>query len=326
MAKIFSGIQPTGQLHLGNYLGAIKNWVELQDKYDCIYCIVDYHAMTIPYQPAEMQTNILGAAADLIAAGIDPEKSILFVQSHVPEHTELAWILNTVTPLSELKRMTQFKDKSKQFPENVNMGLFDYPVLQAADILLYQADRVPVGKDQVQHVELTRLIARKFNQKFGDLFPEPKTLLTKAPRVMSLKDPSKKMSKSLGAAHYIALTDEPDVVQDKIKKAVTDTGEETGEMSPGVANLFGLLEIFGPADVFKKFTAERETGKIKYAELKETLGQAVSNYFADFRERRKELLADEGELRKTLEAGAEKARTIARENINEIKQKVGLQK
>ncbi|MFH2105050.1 MAG: tryptophan--tRNA ligase [Parcubacteria group bacterium] len=324
MAKIFSGIQPTGQLHLGNYLGAIKNWVELQDKYECIYCIVDYHAMTIPYRPAEMQKNILEAAADLVAAGIDPEKSILFVQSHVPEHTELAWMLNTVTPLAELQRMTQFKDKSAQFADSINVGLFDYPVLQAADILLYHADRIPVGEDQVQHVELTRLIARKFNQKFGQIFPEPKTLLTKTARVMSLKDPAKKMSKSLGAAHYIALTDSPEVIADKIKKAVTDTGEEAGEMSPGVTNLFTLLEIFGEKEVYDKFVTEHKAGAIKYAELKEELGQAVADYFANFRQKREELLADESKLREMLEMGAEKARNTAQENIEKIKKKVGL--
>ncbi|MBU1178305.1 tryptophan--tRNA ligase [Patescibacteria group bacterium] len=324
MAKIFSGIQPTGQLHLGNYLGAIKNWVELQDTYDCIYCIVDYHAMTIPYQPDQMQKNILEAAADLIAAGIDPQKSILFIQSHVPEHTELAWMLNTVTPLSELKRMTQFKDKSKQFPENVNMGLFDYPVLQAADILLYSTDKVPVGEDQIQHLELTRLIARKFNQKFGETFVEPEVLLTKTPRVMSLKDPSKKMSKSLGPAHYIALTDKPEIIQDKIKKAVTDTGENSAEVSPGVQNLFTLLEIFGRAEVYKKFTAEHQAGKIKYAELKEELGQAISDYFADFREQKQKLLANPEGLRDLLAQGTKKAREIAVKNIKDIKNKVGL--
>lgn len=325
MAKIFSGIQPTGQLHLGNYLGAIKNWVDLQEKYDCIYCVVDYHAMTIPYQPEEMQNNILNAAADLIAAGIDPEKSIIFVQSHVPEHTELAWMLNTVTPLAELKRMTQFKDKSEQFAENINVGLFDYPVLQAADILLYHADRVPVGEDQVQHVELTRLIARKFNQKFGEIFPEPKTLLTKTPRVMSLKDPSKKMSKSLGAAHYIALTDEPEVIQDKIKKAVTDTGEDTGEMSPGVRNLFTLLEIFGGKRVYELWVDEYKRGKIKYAPLKEELGQAIADYFADFREKRKDLLVNPKKLEEILRTGAGKAKEIAQENISDIKKQVGIQ-
>src|SRR3989339_646529 len=224
MEKIFSGIQPTGQLHLGNYLGAIKNWVDLQKKYACVYCIVDYHAMTIPYDPAVMPKNIINAAADLLATGVDPKKSILFVQSQVPEHTELAWILNTITPISELKRMTQFKEKSQRFQDNINLGLFAYPVLQAADILLYQTELVPVGEDQIQHVELARDIARKFNKKFGATFPEPRTLLTKTPRIMSLKDPTKKMSKSLGEDHYLALADKPEIIKDKIKRAVTDIG------------------------------------------------------------------------------------------------------
>ncbi|NQV13439.1 MAG: tryptophan--tRNA ligase [Parcubacteria group bacterium] len=324
MAKIFSGITPSGKLHIGNYLGAIKNWVELQDKHECVYCIADYHAMTEPYEPSEMQKSTLELAADLLAAGINPTKSIFFIQSHVPEHTELAWILNTITSVPELERMIQFKEMSQRFGEKANVGLFDYPVLQAADILLYKTELVPVGEDQKQHLELTRTLARRFNSRFGQIFPEPKTLLTKTPRVMSLKDPSKKMSKSLGAAHYIALTDKPEVIQDKIKKAVTDTGEETGEMSPGVENLFTLLEIFGGKEVYEKFAAEHKEGKIKYSELKEELGRAISDYFADFRQKREELLADESELQEMLETGAKRAQEMARNNIAAVKEKVGL--
>ena len=324
MARIFSGITPSGELHIGNYLGAIKNWVELQNKHECIYCIADYHAMTEPYKPSEMQKSTLELAADLLAAGINPTKSIFFIQSHVSEHTELAWILNTITSVPELERMIQFKEMSQRFGEKANVGLFDYPVLQAADILLYKTESVPVGEDQKQHLELTRILAQRFNNRFGQTFPIPKTLLTKTPRVMSLKDPSKKMSKSLGAAHYIALTDEPEVIADKIKKAVTDTGEEAGKMSPGVANLFTLLEIFGEKKAYDKFTAEHQAGKIKYAKLKGVLNQSIADYLADFREKRKKLVSNPSSLKKTLHDGAAKAQKMAATNIQAVKAKAGL--
>jgi tryptophanyl-tRNA synthetase len=290
MGKIFSGIQPTGKIHLGNYLGALKNWIELQDKHECIFCIVNYHALTVPYDPSEMQDNIYNTAVDLLALGINPDKCILFVQSHVPEHTELAWIFNTLTPISELKRMTQFKEKSEKFNDNINVGLFDYPVLQAADILLYMANMVPVGKDQVQHVELTRDIARRFNKKYQKYFPEPKPLLTNTPKIMSLKDPTKKMSKSLGDDHYIALSDSPDVITSKIKKAVTDIGDNKTNISPGVENLFTLLEIFATQDLVQKFQADQKNGSIKYSELKDELSKAIIQYLLPFQQKRKKML------------------------------------
>ena len=324
MDRIFSGIKPTGKLHIGNYLGAIKNWVELQDKYECIYSIVDYHAMTVPYDPQELRENTIELAVDLLASGIDPKKSIFFLQSHVPEHTELAWILDTITPVAELNRMTQFKEMSADLGASVNTGLLNYPVLQAADILIYKTQYVPVGEDQKQHLELTRTLARKFNNRFGETFPLPKTLLTKTPRIRGLKDPTKKMSKSLGEDHYIALADEPEVIQDKIKRAVTDTGPDDGKMSPGVANLFGLLKIFGSEKYYEKFDQEYKSGKIKYVELKKALGKAVADYFADFREKRKELLDNREGVEKILEEGATKASQIAQENIKEVKKKAGL--
>ena len=215
--RIFSGIRPTGDIHIGNYLGAIKQWIELQEKNECVFCVVDLHAITTPFKPEEMQKNILESAIIYLAAGINPEKSIIFVQSQVKEHAELAWLLNTITPMGELQRMTQFKEKTKKHPEYVNAGLFDYPVLMAADILLYKTQAVPVGKDQEQHVELARSIAKKFNQKFGEIFPEPKSILPKmGAKIMSLADPKKKMSKSDDPKSYISLFDLPEDIEKKI--------------------------------------------------------------------------------------------------------------
>lgn len=324
MNKVFSGIQPTGNIHLGNYLGAIKNWVELQSKYECIFCIVDYHALTIPFDPKTMPENILNTAIDLIACGLDPKQCTLFIQSSVSEHTELAWILNALTPMAELKRMTQFKEKSERFKEHVNVGLFTYPVLQAADILIYQANLVPVGRDQIQHIELARDLAKKFNNKFGNIFPEPKPLLTETPKIMSLKDPSKKMSKSLGPEHYIALSDSSKLIKEKIKKAVTDAGTSIDKISPGVENLFRLLKIFGSAENYQKFQHELHNGKIKYSELKEALSKAISDYFSDFRNKRDKLLKNKKNVINILNEGSKKAKVLAASNINKIKRLVGL--
>jgi len=234
---IFSAIQPSGELHIGNYLGALKNFVELQDKYECFFFIADYHSITGDYDPKEKSKQILGLALDMIAAfkafspklinrEFDVSKITIAVQSQIPEHTELAWIFNTITPISELQRMTQFKDKSQNQEKNINMGLFDYPVLQAADILMYKAYGVPVGQDQIQHIELTRKIARFFNNKFGETFPEPKDIITETPKIMSLTDPTKKMSKSHGEKSYIGINDEPEVIQKKMRKAVTASNIE----------------------------------------------------------------------------------------------------
>ena len=315
-------MQPTGALHLGNYLGALKQWVELQDKYPCIFCVVDYHAITIPYQPKEMEKRIAELALDFLAAGLDPDKSIIFVQSQVPQCTELAWIFNTITPLGELERMTQFKEKSAQHKQNVNAGLFTYPVLQAADILLYKANLVPVGEDQVQHIELARDIARKFNSTFAKIFPEPKPLLTKTPRVMSLADPSKKMSKSLGEKHYIALTDSEATIRAKVKSAVTDTSG--GSKAPGVENLFTIIESLDQDGITGELRSQQKKGTLKYSDLKDTTANVIISHLRPFQTRRAELAADRSKVGEILIEGASKARQIAAKTIAEVRDKIGV--
>jgi len=321
---IFSGIQPTGELHIGNYLGAVKNWVDLQNsgQYDCYFCIVDYHSITSNMIAEERRKNIALMAAELLAIGIDPNKVTLFVQSHVPEVTELDWIFNCVTTIAELERMTQFKDKSLTQKQNINAGLFTYPVLQAADILLYHGTLVPVGDDQVQHIELTRNIGRWFNKRFGDYFPETKPLLTEIPKVMSLLEPDKKMSKSKGEGHVINLSDEPEVIEKKLKKAVTAT--EGGGKAPGVENLLLLLKQFGDPAIYKKFAAAEKDGSIRYDDLKVALAEAIGNYFVSFRTKRNELLAQPGQIIGALAAGAEKARVVAESTMVKVRSMVGI--
>lgn len=311
MAKqiVLSGIQPSGQLHIGNYLGSIRNWLELQDKYECYFFIADYHSITEDYDPKEKREQIYNLMADYLAAGLDPKKCTLFIQSDVQECTELAWIFNTITPVSELERMTQFKDKSERQKKNINMGLFDYPVLQAADILMYKTEKVPVGQDQVQHVELTRKIARWFNIKFGDTFPEPESLLTETPKIMSLQEPEKKMSKSLGPKHYISINEEPESIKDKLKKAVAD--------EKGLKNLYSLAMIFIP-----NFNAENY--KNNNLKLKQDLAEAIAKYFTDFRKKRKKLEKDKKYLEKVMETGAKKAQKEAQKTMAEVKEKIGL--
>ena len=317
---IFSAIQPSGELHLGNYLGALKNFVRLQDKYNCFFFIADYHSITENYDPKEKPKQIFDLALDFLAAGLDPEKCTLAVQSQIPEHTELAWIFNTVTPISELQRMTQFKDKSQNQEKNVNMGLFDYPVLQAADILMYKTNAVPVGQDQLQHIELTRKIARFFNNKFGKTFPEPKDIITKTPKIMSLTNPTKKMSKSHGAKSYIGINDEPEVIKKKMRKAVSAT-----EYNKDICGFYKtLLEEFGSLENKNYFTERFEKQDIKFSELKDALAEDISNYFAPFREKRKELENKPEYVKKVLSEGAEKARVVARETMEEVKEKMGL--
>ncbi|MBI5728911.1 MAG: tryptophan--tRNA ligase [Candidatus Magasanikbacteria bacterium] len=328
---IISGIQPTGNLHIGNYLGAVKNWVELQNSttQELFIFIADLHALTGTQTAEERRQQILVTAAELIAAGIDPKKTTFFIQSHVPEHSELAWIFNTITPVAELERMTQFKDKSEHQDKNINSGLLTYPVLQAADILLYKATKVPIGQDQVQHLELTRDIARWFNNRYGspnggtgEYFKEVKPLLTNTPRVMSLLEPTKKMSKSLGAGHVIELADEPDIILNKIKKAVTANAGGAG--APGVTNLLNLLKQFGSKKNYGEFTEAEKDGTIRYGELKEKLATAVSNYFSDFRKKRAELMENPQALRELLRSGAEQARKRASKTLAEIYSLVGL--
>lgn len=324
MKRVFSGIQPTGFLHIGNYLGALRQWIELQQEYDCLFAIVDLHAITVPYNPKTLKKQILETALDLLALGLDPKKAIFFVQSQVEEHTYLAWLLNTITPLSELKRMTQFKEKSKEQKKEIRAGLLNYPVLMAADILLYKAEIVPVGEDQLQHVELARLIARKFNQIFGETFPLPQArLLKKTARVKSLLKPEKKMSKSLGEKHCIFLKDEPEIIRRKLQKAVTGTGTEI-ELPLGAQNLINLLKEFGTQDEISYFEKQIRKRNIKFSELKETLAYAISEFFAPFREERKKLAQKPALVEEILKQGTRKARKIARENLKEIKQKIGL--
>lgn len=328
---IVSGIQPTGNLHIGNYLGAVKNWVELQNsgKYYMHIFIADLHSLTGKLSADELREQIVMTSAELLASGIDPKKTTFWVQSHVAEHSELAWIFNCVTPIAELERMTQFKDKSQQQAKNINVGLFDYPVLQGADILLYKGELVPVGQDQVQHVELTRDIARWFNKKYLPAealakagFPETKPLLTDIPKVMSLLEPMKKMSKSLGLGHVIEMADEPEVIEKKLKKAVTAT--EGGKTAPGVENLLLLLKQFGETSVYKQYVAQEKDGSIRYGDLKQELASAIAFYFADFRAKRQELLEDRDQLGEILAMGAKKARVEAGKTMEEVRRAVGI--
>ncbi|OGZ32419.1 MAG: tryptophan--tRNA ligase [Candidatus Portnoybacteria bacterium RBG_13_40_8] len=320
---VFSGMRPSGQLHIGNYLGALKNWVELQKKHQCVFGVVDYHAITTPFNPKAIKKDSMALVLDYLAAGIDPKKSIIIVQSHIPEHTELAWILSTLAPLGELERMTQFKDKAKQNKENVNAGLFCYPVLMAADILLYKADLVPVGEDQAQHVELTRTLARKFNNKFGKTFPEPKAQLLKfGARIMSLTDPNQKMSKT--GDESIALIDSPEKIREKIKKAVTDSGKEVKydeKNKPAISNLLTIYHLFSDkaiADIEKKYQGKG------YAEFKKDLTEVIIRGLKPFQERRKKLEKNPRLTEKILAEGQKKAQKIAQETIKEVKTKMGL--
>ncbi len=319
--RVFSGIQPSGAVHLGNYAGAIMNWVRLQDLTDCYFSIVDYHAMTLPYQPKDLRDRVYLAAVDLLACGVDPDKCHLFLQSAVPEHTELAWILSCTAPMGELSRMTQFKEKSER-ASSVNVGLFTYPVLQAADILLYRADSVPVGEDQLQHLELTREIARRFNHTFGPVFPEPQPLLTSAPRIMSLQDPTAKMSKSVpGSA--IMMGDEEAVVTKAIKRAVTGMGEPN-ETPPGVTNLLTLLEVCQRADLAQQFRADQEDGTIRYGDLKKALTEALLEVLRPIADRRRQLLAEPQRVHEILGDSAVSVRRLAKEVIAEVRDAVGL--
>lgn len=323
--RVLSGIQPTGSIHIGNYLGAVKQWIELQEKEDCIFFIADLHSLTIPYEPKDLQKNILETAVVYLALGIDPQKSIFFVQSDIKEHSELCWLLNTICPLGELERMTQFKEKSKQFKKDINAGLLVYPILQAADILLYKTDAVPVGKDQVQHVELTRTIARKFNQKFGKTFLEPKALLPKmGARIMSLNNPRKKMSKSLGPQSYISIFEQPEEIKKKIMSAVTDTGKEikyNGKRKPGISNLLTIYSLFSQKSIKELEKSFRHKG---YAYFKKSLAELLINSLEPFQKKRKEFLTRKVYIHETLKLGAKRAQSIAESTLNETRKKMGL--
>ncbi|MBI4920092.1 tryptophan--tRNA ligase [Candidatus Azambacteria bacterium] len=327
--KIISGIQPSGKLHIGNYLGAIKNWIKLQNdsENECAFFVADYHSITEEFDPKEKPKEILDLATSLLALGLDPEKSIIFQQSQVPGHADLAWIFDTLVKIPELERMTQFKDKAAAQKENINMGLFGYPVLMAADILIHKADAVPVGEDQTQHLELTRDIARRFNNNFGPTFPEPKSLLTETPRIMSLVDPSKKMSKSGGEKSYIALFDSPEIIKEKIKSAVSDTGGGKDKRIGG-DNLLAIFDAFAETkeekNEYSNYKREHADGKLKYSEFKPRLAELIANHFADFRNRYAELSENPDQVKKILDSGAKKASAIAEKTLREAKQKIGL--
>ena len=322
---LFSGVQPSGRLHIGNYLGALKNFVDIQnsEKYQCIFSVVDLHSITEDFDAVQKRQQILNLAADFIAAGIDPKRSILMLQSQISAHSELAWILSTITPIGELERMTQYKDKSARQMENVNVGLFTYPVLMAADILLYNTAVVPVGDDQLQHLELTRTLARKFNKRFGETFIEPKDLLTKTPRVMSLKDPSKKMSKSQPEG-CLFLDDTPEDVARKIARATTDS-ETTivynPEKRPGLANLIDIYSALTHME--PKTVAEEFNGKT-YAQLKASLSEVFIDHFAEFRVKKAKLLAKPTGLVKILKDGSAAANKVAEKKIKEVQEKIGV--
>jgi len=322
---LVSGLQPTGRLHIGNYLGALKNLVDLQNSgdYECYFFIADLHSITESYDPKEKRQQIMNLTADFLAAGIDPKRSVIFQQSRVPASCELAWILNTITPMGELERMTQFKDKAGRQESNINVGLFDYPVLMAADILLYTPRVVPVGDDQLQHLELTRTIARKFNAKFGDVFIEPKALLTKTPRVMSLKDPSKKMSKSQPDS-CLFIDDAPEEIHRKIARAVTDSDAKIQYDPKAKAGLANLLDIYGALTHMEPKTVAEEFADTKYSDFKQKLAALVSGHFAEFREKKKIALASSKKLETILAAGSKKAGVVATKKMEDVKKRVGL--
>ncbi len=321
--KIFSGIRPSGKLHIGNYLGAIKQWIQLQEEQECIFCVVDLHAIVTPYNPQNLQKDIAETLIAYLGAGLDPKKCIFFVQSKIKEHSELAWLLNTITPIGELNRMTQFKEKTQQH-KSTNTGLLNYPVLMAADILLYKTDVVPVGKDQAQHVELSRSIAKKFNQKFGETFTIPKSKISSTgAKIMSLQDPEKKMSKSIPSS-CLFLFDEPEQIKKKIMSAVTDT-EKTikynPKKKPGISNLLIIYSLFSNKsikDLEKKFKGKN------YAEFKKSLAELLVLKLKPFREKKKELITDKSYTQKILDDGEEKARAIAQNTMVDVRKKMGL--
>ena len=323
--RVFSGIQPTGEPHLGNYLGAVRNWVVQQDEHDSFFCIVDLHAMTQPWSPDELQTRSVGLGALLLACGIDPDRSTLFIQSHVAEHTELAWILSCVARMGELRRMVQFKEKSKGDTTSVSVGLFTYPVLQAADVLLYQAHGVPVGEDQRQHVELMRDIGGRFNSSFGETFVLPEAWIPKTgARIMALDDPTQKMSKSAGRPNsYVMLVDPPEVIAKKFKVAVTDSGREVraAEDKPALTNLLTIMSLV--EDVPIPELESRFEGK-GYGDLKVALGEAVAARLEPIRTRYEELMKDPAETMRLLAVGADRARKVAEETMRDVRARVGL--
>lgn len=321
---IFSGIQPSGNLTLGNYLGALKNWVKLQDDYHCYYCVVDMHAITVRQDPAELRRRCGDLIALYVAAGLDPEKNTIYVQSHVSAHAELAWILNCYTYMGELNRMTQFKEKAQSHPDNLNAGLYTYPVLMASDILLYQTDMVPVGVDQKQHLEITRDIALRFNKLYGDVFKIPEPYIGKASaKIMSLQEPEKKMSKSDPNENgFITLLDSPEVIRRKIRRAVTDSDGEIRycEEKPGVSN---LLSIYAAIHQMEPEQAEQQFAGQGYGALKEAVAEAVVGELEPLQKRFAQIRADKELINSILQTGAEKAEKAANKTLWKVQRKIG---
>lgn len=321
---IFSGVQPTGKITIGNYLGAIKNWTTMQEEFNSIFCVVDLHSITVNQVPAELRKNTFDLLALYIACGLDPQKSILFVQSHVPAHAELAWVLNTVTMVGEMNRMTQFKDKCRKHADNINMGLMDYPVLMAADILLYQTDLVPVGIDQKQHVELARDIAIRFNGRYGDTFvvPEP-YIATSGAKVYSLQDPTAKMSKSDPNENAtVSVIDEPDAIMRKFKRAVTDSDNKIimSPEKPGISNLLTIYSAMTDKSIDK---CVEEFDGVGYGDFKLRVGESVVEKLRPIREKYTDLLKNKDYLTAVTKEGAEKASYLARKTLSKVYRKIG---
>lgn len=321
---VFSGVQPSGVLHLGNYLGALEQWVKMQDQYNCIFCVVDYHAITVKQEPKELSRRILDVARTYLAAGINPEKAVIFQQSEITAHTELAWILNCAAArLTDLNKMTQFKDKSAN-KESVSVGLYDYPVLQAADILLYNTDAVPVGEDQIQHVELTHTLAQRFNREYGQAFKIPEVIVRKqGARIMGLDDPTKKMSKSAASpANYIALTDTPEIAAKKIMRAVTDSGSEIKydlKNKPAIANLMTIYSLLSGISLKELEKNYQSNG---YSGFKKDLAEEVKKFLTEFQLKYNSFHDDE--IKRILKDGAEKIRPVAEETVKQVKNKLGI--
>ena len=321
--RIFSGMQPSGEAHLGNYLGALRRWVGMQDEYDCVWCIVDDHAITSGGDPAEMPSSVFALAVSFLAVGLDPERSTIFVQSDVHEHTELAWLFNAVTPVGDLERMTQYKDKAQHF-ESIPAGILNYPILQAADILLYKANAVPVGEDQRQHLELTREVARKFNARYGETFPITEPLIGEdVGRIVGL-DGDAKMSKSLG--NTVGILANPDDVWDKVRTAVTDP-QRVRRDDPGrpeVCNVFALHRFFTEGNTREEIEAGCRSAELGCVDCKRVLSGNIAASFAPYRERAAHYREHPSEVRDVLDQGAEKARKIASETMQEVRRKMGL--
>jgi len=326
--RVLSCIQPTGYMHFGNYFGAVKNWVDLQEQYECFYGVVDYHAITMPYDVKKMRTNTWEMVFNLLAVGVKPEN--LFIQSLVPEHTELGWIFNCFASYGNVTRMTQFKDKSSQSAEKssgfISVGLFDYPVLQAADILIYKADYVPVGDDQDQHLELTRSIASRFNTQMGkEYFVMPETLHTATPRIRSTADPKKKMSKSAGPKHFINIFEDEARLRKQIRSAVTDAGDTPeGEMSSGIENLFELIKACGKMEAHDSLMDDYNAGGLKYVDLKQTTADALAELSTQFRERKAELNADKKNVKNQIKQSSFEIRKTAQQTLKDVKELTGL--